>query len=1126
MTAIEELQKRAKQGDLLALQELRDSGFFQRKRAERKGYPVSAAQRRLWILEQMAATAYNMPAGILLEGPLNTDALQRALEAVVGRHESMRTTFAEIGGELRQIVHEEIPDGWEEHDLSQQPDSEVAARQQAARLANEQFDLRRGPLLRSRLLKLATDRWVFLLNVHHIVCDGWSVEVLVRELMALYAAFSRGADNSLPSLALQYRDYAGWQNRLLDGPEAQRHHDYWKGKLAGNLPILDLPLDATRPPNKTYCGKTYAHVLNHVLAQGLERLSCAQEATLFMTLTALVKLLLYRYTGARDIIVGTPYSGRDREELENQIGFYVNTLALRDEVDGEDTFCELLSRVKRTCLEAFDHQLYPFDRLVNELGVDRDLSRSPVFDVLVLVEHHAGVEFRLPGVTISAFDCAYDVAKFDLSFEFMQTSDVIHMGLNYNTDLFHESTIRRMADHFQQLASSVLAESDIPLDRLNMLTPEENRQLLSFNQPSSHGDPKTTITALFEQQVAATPDNPAVTCVDVTLSYQDLNTRANAVANCLIARHLVQPGDLIAVVLDRSEWMVAALIGILKAGGGYVPIDPEYPLRRISFMLADSRCRLVLTETRHRQLVERCLSEQASPPPAIDIGEIDATQRSTNPSLPQNPDTTAYVIYTSGSTGAPKGCIVTNANVARLMINASDIFSFSSQDVWVAAHSFCFDFSVWEMYGALLYGGSVVIARREEVRDVEALLRLLKQHRVTVLNQTPAAFYNMIEAESVCREHTLGDHLRYVIFGGDRLDPSRLRRWIEFYDCDDVKLINMYGITETTVHVTFCKLGEREILAAPGRSPIGVPLVDTAVYVCNPAMQLQPFGVVGEIYVGGSGVSRGYLNQPELTAQRFVNSPFHGDQQLYRTGDLGRWREDGTLDYLGRNDHQLQVRGYRVEPAEIEAVLGQHPQVREAVVVAKDDETGTPRLVAYFTSVAEVAPSVEHMRRFLRQHLPDWMIPATFVELKALPLTSNNKVDRHSLPAPDANRPELEQPYVAPRNDVENVLVGIFAEVLGVERAGVNDDFFELGGHSLSATQVVSRIRDTLRVEVSLRQLFAAKHVGALITLLQNHHSEWEQVEKIARVVTRLNSMSAEEKARLLEQKRRKNSKD
>ena len=572
------------------------------------------AQRRLWILEQMDgdAAAYNMPVAILLEGSLNTDALHRALEAIVERHESIRTTFAEIRGELRQIVHKEIPNCWEEHDLSQQFDSEVIARQYVACLANEQFDLSRGPLLRSRLLKLATDRWVFLLNIHHVVCDGWSVEVLMRELMVLYVAFLQGVDNPLPPLEVQYRDYARWQNHLLDGREIQRHRDYWLNKLGGGLPVLDLPLDNPRPANKTYHGRTWALKLDAKVVQGLEKLCRESEATLFMTVTALVNVLLYRYTGANDIVVGTPSSGRDRREFENQVGFYVNTLALRNEVDGRDRFEELLTRVKRSSLEAFEHQLYPFDYLVNELGVGRDLSRSPVFDVLVLMHHQEHAEFRLPGVSVSVFDCGYDVAKFDLSFEFTKIFDAIHLGLNYNTDLFLEATIRRMAGHFEQLASAILSDAEAPLDRLNMLAPAEQQELLDLNHFGSGRDQRATITSLFEDQAAATPDNPAVICGEARLTYTELNARANAVAQCLIGQHRVQPEERIAVILDRSEWMVVTLIGILKAGAAYVPIDPDYPQQRIAFMLADSGCRIVLTERRHRQRIETCLAQSAA----------------------------------------------------------------------------------------------------------------------------------------------------------------------------------------------------------------------------------------------------------------------------------------------------------------------------------------------------------------------------------------------------------------------------------------------------------------------------------------------------------------------------------
>jgi amino acid adenylation domain-containing protein/non-ribosomal peptide synthase protein (TIGR01720 family) len=1095
MTTLEELKRRAKAGDLEALQALREGGFFKKKKAAKEGYAVSHAQKRLWILDQMEdnSAAYNIPGAIRLDGMLDSKAFASALESVVARHESLRTTFVSINNEPRQIIHEVSPFRLEEIDLSLESEAEKIAQEYAYRDAASSFDLKTGPLLRAKLLKLSQNRHIFLFNIHHIVCDAWSMEVLVREVMTLYAAYLKGQENPLLPLKIQYKDFAAWQNAQLDSSEA--HRRYWHHKLSGQLPALNLPTDYPRPQALTFAGKTLSFNFDSPWTNKLWELGREHGASLFMTLVALVKVLLYRYTGQPDIIIGTPIAGRDHPDLEDQIGCFVNTLALRDILAGENSFAQVLKRVKQTAQEAYEHQIYPFDLLVSELDLDRDMSRSPIFDVMVVLQNIETTDFNLGDVKISEFDSGFSVAKFDLTFEFVEIKDGLWLNISYNTRLFSEDKIQNIAGHLKQLMQSILENVNTPISILNILSKTEKQRLLvEFNNTSTNYPRDKTIVALFEEQVEKIPDNIAIIFEDApykTLTYRELNERANRVAWHLIKQHDVKPDEGIAVLLDRSDWMVVGLLGILKAGSAYVPVDPNYPNERIRYMLEDSGCRVLLTETRYISPPEnasvsfsRLCGDNLSP---VDIHALQ-TENSANPPMLAQPDHTAYVIYTSGSTGKPKGCMVTHRNVVRLMKNDQHRFNFNQDDVWVVAHSFCFDFSVWEMYGALLYGGRAVVAKREVVQDVEVFLELLKRHHITVLNQTPAAFYNLIEAEGTYAQHKLDEHLRYVIFGGDRLEPTYLRPWIEHYSPDKIKLINMYGITETTVHVTYCQLRQEDISGVAGKSPLGVPLPETCVYVCNEQMALQPIGIIGELYVGGSGVSRGYLNKPELTAERFISNPYRKGERLYRTGDLGRWLGDGTLEYLGRNDDQVQVRGFRVELGEIEQCLLHHEAIEKAVVLARESIDNIQELIAYL--VAHKSLNVQSLRRHLGKNLPDYMIPTHFIPVDEIPLTPNGKVDKRALFQLSVNSYRLlEESFVAPRTSVEEKLASIWAEVLGIERVGIHDNFFDLGGHSLKATQVVSKIHTEMEIKIGLRDIFQFPMVAELAEVIQSRQS-------------------------------------
>ncbi|MEI6205655.1 MAG: amino acid adenylation domain-containing protein [Desulfuromonadales bacterium] len=1015
--------------------------------AEADSYELSHAQRRLWLLDQMDkdTAAYIIASSFLIEGAFHHDAFVKAVQTMYQRHETLRTTFSAIDGVPRQYVRPITVPGITRHDLSAHPDPERKAREFFQAEWTRPFTLDRVPLFRISVLHLGRERTVLILVIHHIISDVWSLGVMTAELSQLYNGFVKGEHPQLSPLPIQYRDFAAWQNSILAADVIQADRTYWLKQLAGTLPPLDLPADFPRPPVKTYAGAVVRIPLESTLANQLRAVAAGQGASLFALLLALVRVLVFRYTGQEDLVIGTPVAGRTHPDLESQIGFFLNTLALRDQVRGDDCFSALLARVMATNTAAFDHQGYPFDRLVDDLELPRDVSRSPVFDLMVVLQNAGQVPFTLDGAAIREFDHPEGISKFDLDFVFQEMGEEFEVLLEYNLDLFLPERIKLMARHFLVLAEGVAANPDCLIRELPLLSPPELAWIHGDFNATAAGWPKdATLVSLFEQQAARTPERIAVTFQGESLSYAGLNGEADRIA-ALIRGRGIGPGGIVALISEPSMLMPAQLLGILKAGCAYLPIDPAYPEERIRFMLDDSGAGLLL-ESVHDSL----------PPGRGETGG----RGDTSPA----PADAAYIIYTSGSTGKPKGVVVEHRNVVRLLFNDRLQFEFSENDVWIQSHSFCFDFSVWEMYGALLRGGRLVIPRREEVRDIARYAAIVRDEGVTVLNQTPAAFYGFIE-EALPQNHDWSTHLRYVIFGGDRLEPSRLRSWsVKF---PDVALINMYGITETTVHVTYHHLTIDE-LAGGGRSPIGRPVPDTTVYVCDAAMNLMPAGVPGEMYVGGSGVSRGYLNRPELTEERFVDNPFQAGERLYRTGDLGRWNWSGGLEYLGRNDHQVQIRGFRVEPGEIESRLLEHPAVKECTVQALEGERETLALAAWIVFAHEV--SVTALREHLAVKLADYMIPSWFTPLDMLPLTANGKLDRKALPDPrneQLHGLDLGTGYVAPRTELEQIVATVWEGVLGRSQVGIHDNYFALGGDSIRAIQVGSRLQQHgLKVEM------------------------------------------------------------
>ncbi|MEZ7154949.1 non-ribosomal peptide synthase/polyketide synthase [Streptomyces sp. MAD19A] len=1065
---------------------------------ERPGrLPLSFAQERLWFLNQFtqAPATYNIPAVLRLGGELDREALENALADVVARHESLRTLFVEDAeGPHQRVLDADAARPRLESVRTDERELEGLLRREAGR----GFDLALEPPLRARLFSLAPDDHVLLLVVHHIAGDGWSVGPLARDLTAAYAARAAGRVWAGPGLPVQYADYALWQREMLgseDDPESlvSRQLAFWREALEDLPEELDLPSDRPRPAVATYAGGSVEFDVPASLHQRLTTRARELEASPFMVVQAALATLLSRLGAGTDIPIGTPIAGRTDDTVEDLIGFFANTLVLRTDLSGNPTFRELVARVREFDLNAYAHQDVPFERLVEVLNPVRSTSRHPLFQTVLSWNDTVGQALdslrSLPGLSVRAQSLDAGVAKFDLvvAFEERHAADGTPAGLQgtltYSTDLYTRRTARSLAARLLRVLDAVLTDPDRPVTRVDVTDGAERARLLTAAGKGTVEAPTETLAELFERQAERTPDAVAVSFGAQSLSYAELNARANRLARLLV-EHGAEPERFVAVAAPRSAELVVALLAVVKSGAAYVPVDPGYPADRIEYMLADAAPRLVVTAAevagrlpaapgRHMLVLDA--EETVRAMARYEDGDGDLTVAERGTVRPAHP---AYTIYTSGSTGRPKGVVVPHGNVVRLFTATRQLYGFGPDDVWTLFHSSAFDFSVWELWGALLHGGRLVVVPFEVSRTPAEFLRLLVRERVTVLNQTPSAFYQLIQADQDHPE--LGDRLslRWVVFGGEALDLGRLGAWGRRHGDSEPVLVNMYGITETTVHVS-ARVLDRSLWAGHSPSLIGPGIDDLRVYVLDGTLRPAPAGVTGELYVAGPGLARGYLNRPGLTAERFVACPFTAaGERMYRTGDLARWTADGELEYLGRADEQVKIRGFRIELGEVEAALLGHAQVAQAAVVVREDRPGDKRLVAYAVPVpGEVPPDVASLRARLSSELPEYMVPSAVVLLAALPLTTNGKLDRKALPAPEY---AAQDRYRAPRSPREEILCGLFTEVLGVDRVGIDDNFFDLGGHSLLATRLANRIRATLGIELSLRDLFESPTVASL----------------------------------------------
>ncbi|GAA1602365.1 hypothetical protein GCM10009828_031070 [Actinoplanes couchii] len=1021
--------------------------------------PLSFAQQRLWFLDQFepGSAEYLLATAVRLRGPLGLPALKRALRALAERHEVLRTRLvADADGVATQIVDPvaEVP-----FDLSDLPGADIGeVAVLLERMAGEPMDLGRGPLFRAALVRLGAGDAVLLLRVHHVVADGWSLGILSRELGVLYADPAA----VLPVLPVSYRDFAVWERGWLRGDVFDRGLEFWRGELTG-VEALELPLDRARPAVRTGAGGVVGFDISGAVVEEFRGLVRRAGVTPFMGLLSVFQVLLSRYSGQNDVAVGTPVANRGRVEVEGLIGFFVNTLVLRGDLAGDPSVNELFGRVRDRVVGAFAHQDFPFERLVEELAPERDLSRTPLFQAMFVLQNMDPADWALPGLDVSAVPMNEHISPFDVSLQVTEDGDVLRCELEYNSDVFDRATIERMACHFERLLRSATENPDARVSALQLLSDEERHRLaVEWNDPAVALDDRAMVHHLVEERVLRSPGAVAVTYGAESLTYAELNSRANRLAHLLRDRG-VGPEVLVAVCVDRGPDMIVSLLAVLKAGGAYVPMDAAYPAERLAFLFQDTATAFVLTQRHLSGLLPDTGAE------LIHVDEVPAEWPDTNPAPLAGPDDLAYVIYTSGSTGVPKGVMIEHRAFAGRMVDLARKFGLTADDRVLQFASVCFDVSVEEIFPALMTGSALVL-RRDGWEPAE-IVDLIRTERVTTVELSPSAWAEMLpyleDGEG------FGPQLRFLNLGGEQVNPSMLDRWFAHRD---LPLHNTYGPTEATVTCTAA------MITGPVRQvPIGRPCANTEVFVLDATGGLVPVGVVGELWVGGVGLARGYLNRPELTAERFVVREIENDlRRLYRTGDLVRWNAGGELEFVGRTDDQVKVRGFRIELGEIEAALAGCPGVSAAVVTVREDVPGDRRLIGYVVPDGSETVGVSTLRASLKRLLPEHMIPGGYVVLDTLPLNTSGKVDRRALPAPAAGRPELDAEYTAPRTAAEAALAEVWADVLGIEKVGVHDNFFELGGHSILSIQVVHRARRH-GLRLSPRMIFQAPTVAGVL---------------------------------------------
>jgi amino acid adenylation domain-containing protein len=1058
-----------------------------RERKEKR-LPLSSAQKRLWFLDKLQpnSAVYNVPTVLALRGALELELFRKALEMIVERHRTLRTSFDSADDTPFQKVQPMVPLDLPVIDLSALS-SHARVREVDKLVAHEvrrPFDLARDLMIRASLVKLSASEHILILVTHHIASDEWSLRLLLKEWAELYAALRENREPAVPELPIQYADFALWQQEWLQSDACQVHLDYWRKQLKGAT-ALQLPTTRPRPASQTFQGAICSAVLPKELASALKDLSRRNDATLFMTLLAGFKAVLYRYTQQQDIVVGCPIAGRTRAETEPLIGFFVNTLALRSRIEVESTFRELLTQVKENTLAAYSHQDVPFDRIVEEVHPERSSNRMPLVQVVFALNNEYVEDQLFPGVHAEEIETGTGTSKFDITFVTKDTSAGLSAVVEYNSDLFHETFIQRLLAHFEQLLRGVVANPDEKIARLPLISLREREFLLDELNRTERPYPRTgCVHEIFEVQVSKTPEATALKYGSESITYRDLNVRANQLAHYLI-REKAGSGTLVGVYLERSIEMIVAFLAILKAGAAYVPLDLSYPKDRLAFMIVDTKMPFILTHS------ARAKDLPVSEVPVLCVDERWSAVQQEPRQLPPNTasaDSLAYVIYTSGSTGQPKGVPVPHRGITRLVCN-TDYVEITPSDRIAQASNASFDAATFEIWGALLNGGTAIGISKDIALSPSDFAQTLRTEKISILFLTTALF-NQLSREVPGVFATL----RTVLFGGEAVDP----KWVSaVLECDPPeRLLHVYGPTENT---TFSSWYHIQNLSDDALTvPIGKSIANSELYILDPERQPVPLGISGEVYVGGDGLAHGYWNRPELTGSKFVDHPFNPGARLYRTGDLARFDEQGNVEFVGRIDHQVKLRGFRIELGEIEALLAKHPNVSNNIVMLREDTPGDKRLVAYIIP-KEGAPDPAGLRAHLRSQLPDYMVPAAFVFMEEFPLTPNEKIDRKALPVPEQNRPDLNRSFIAPRNEIERQLVKIWETVLGVQPVGIADNFFDLGGHSLLAVKLFSQIEKQIGKKLPLATLFRAPTIEQIASLLrdENQTKSWSTIVDI-----------------------------
>ncbi|MBP7653111.1 amino acid adenylation domain-containing protein, partial [Candidatus Dependentiae bacterium] len=1036
--------------------------------------------------------AYNMPAALEIEGNLNIEYFRISIYELVERHEILRTIFIIINGEPKQRIIEneklKIENYFDYEDISENNNQESVNDNLKLSIINYKFDLTSLPLMKIKLIKICEQKFLLLFNMHHIISDGWSMNILIKDIMEFYNSKIEKRETNLKKLNIQYKDYALWQNELLDSEKIDKAREYWLEKFSGEIPVLEMPSDEQRPPVQTFRGNTFEGILTKDISDKIRKLCLKHNSSLFMFLTSAVKILLHRYTGAGDIIIGSPIAGRIHPDLANQIGFYVNTLALRDSITGEMMFKEFLDKVRETALEAYQNEIYPFDKLVETLNLKRDTSRSPVFDVMVVLQNNDETEIKLSGAKIKHKHVESNISKFDMTFNFAETSNnEITMAIEYNLDIYSESRINRLFAHFIELVKDVTSDDSKKISEINILPEEEKNKLIyQFNATEIDYPKNKTITQLFEEQVGKIPENAAVVFDDKKYTYYELNEDSNYIAGYLIKEKNIKAEEIIVVEMERSYFWIAAILGIMKAGGVYLPLVSGYPAERKKHILNESRAKFILIDKNSK--IDKIESEENEYISIEDILSYKIISKIYN----NNPLSLAYILYTSGSTGNPKGVMICHSGFVNMILYQIKAVNIQQNMRLLQISSNMFDASIYEIFISLLGGASLYIVPEQTKLNILSFENYIAENNITGGTFTPSFL-------SLCNKEIIRK-LDFIITAGESANVNDLEYYKNYCNC-----YNAYGPTEISVCATIFKL--KKDYKLKNNVPIGSPISNLKIYILN-GQALSPINISGEICIAGPGLARGYLSNEKLTAEKFIE--WNGNR-IYRTGDIGRWNENGEIEFLGRIDDQVKIRGLRIELGEIESVLSKHSAIKENVVIAKKIRGEENELIAYYTlknyelennrieklagnenrndfkdsrtsinKSGNLKLAVGEIREFLGKFLPAYMIPAYFVELDKMPLNQNGKIDKKNLPMPLKSSLITEKEYKAPETETEKVVMQIWSEVLKIEKISVFENFFEIGGHSLKAVQVSTRIKKDLKIDIGIKEIFQYQTIKEL----------------------------------------------